>query len=133
MARAGPRVPMLAGLLLGAAGLIGLVTAGARTPYLVLVLPMIASGSGMALTMPAATSAVLESAPADRGGIASGVVNAARQAGGVLGVAILGSLVSVPAGFVGGLRAGPFVAGCAFGCGAALVAAARFGGAPARR
>ena len=121
MARTGPRVPMLTGLLLGGAGLIGLVAAGAHTPYLVLVLPMIAAGSGMALTMPAATSAVLESAPADRGGIASGVINAARQAGGVLGVAILGSLVSVPAGFIGGLRAGLVVAGCAFLAGAALV------------
>jgi len=82
MARTGPRVPMLTGLLVGGAGLIGLVAAGPHTPYLMLVLPMIAAGSGMALTMPAATSAVVESAPADRGGIASGVVNAARQAGG---------------------------------------------------
>jgi MFS transporter, DHA2 family, methylenomycin A resistance protein len=121
MARTGPRVPMLTGLLLGGAGLIGLVAAGAHTPYLVLVLPMIAAGSGMALTMPAATSALLESAPADRAGIASGVINAARQAGGVLGVAPLGSLVSVPAGFIGGLRAGLVVAGCAFLAGAALV------------
>ena len=123
MARSGPRVPMLAGLLLGGAGLIGLVAAGTHTPYLVLVLPMIAAGSGMALTMPAATSAVMESAPADRGGVASGVVNAARQAGGVLGVAILGSLVSARATFIGGLRDGLLVAGCAFVAGAALVSA----------
>jgi MFS transporter, DHA2 family, methylenomycin A resistance protein len=73
------------------------------------------------LTMPAATSSVMESAPADRGGIASGVINATRQAGGVLGVAILGSLVSVRATFIGGLRDGLAVAGCAFLAGAALV------------
>ena len=84
---------------------------------------MIAAGSGMALTMPAATSSVMESVPSDRGGIASGVVNAARQAGGVLGVAILGSLVSARATFTGGLRAGLIVAGCAFLAGAALVGA----------
>jgi len=112
---------MLTGLLVGGAGLIGLVAAGPHTPYLMLVLPMIAAGSGMALTMPAATSAVVDSAPADRGGIASGVVNAARQAGGVLGAAVLGSLVSVRATFIGGLRAGLIVAGCAFLAGAALV------------
>ena len=123
MARTGPRIPMLTGLLLGGAGLIGLVAAGTHTPYLVLVLPMIAAGSGMALTMPAATSAVMESAPADRGGIASGVINAARQAGGVLGVAVLGSLVSVRATFIGGLRDGLIVAGCAFLAGAVLVSA----------
>jgi len=123
MARTGPRLPMLMGLLLGGAGLIGLVAAGTRTPYLVLVLPMIAAGSGMALTMPAATSAVMESAPADRGGIASGVINAARQAGGGLGVAVLGSLVSVRATFTGGLHVGLILAGCAFLTGAALVSA----------
>lgn len=132
MARTGPRVPMLAGLLLGGAGLLGLVAAGTHTPYPVLILPMVGAGSGMALTMPAATSAVMESAPADRGGIASGVINAARQAGGVLGVAVLGSLVSAPAAFIGGLRVGLIVAGCAFWAGAALVAAWA-GGAAARR
>jgi hypothetical protein len=51
------------------------------------------------------------------------VVNAARQAGGVLGVAVLGSLVSGPAAFIGGLRAGLAVAGGAFLAGAAVVAA----------
>ena len=121
MARTGPRAPMQAGLLLGGAGLLGLVAAGAHTPYLVLVLPMIAAGSGMALTMPAATSAVMESAPPDRGGIASGVINAARQAGGVLGVAVLGSLVSVSSDFADGMRIGLVIAACAFLVGAALV------------
>jgi MFS transporter, DHA2 family, methylenomycin A resistance protein len=121
MARTGPRVPMQAGLLLGGAGLLGLVAAGAHTPYLVLVLPVSAAGSGMALTMPAATSAVMESAPPDRGGIASGVINAARQAGGVLGVAVLGSLVSVSSAFAGGMRIRLVIAACAFLAGAALV------------
>ena len=94
MARIGPRVPMLAGLTIGGAGLLGMALAGAHAPYALLVAPMAAAGFGMALTMPAATASVLEAAPADRGGIASGVVNAARQAGGVLGVALLGTLVS---------------------------------------
>src|SRR5262249_40985219 len=100
MARTGPRAPMLTGLLLGGAGLLGLAVPGSRPPSLVLVVPMMAAGSGMALTMPAATASVMEAAPPDRGGIASGVINAARQAGGVLGVAILGSLVSVRADFI---------------------------------
>jgi DHA2 family methylenomycin A resistance protein-like MFS transporter len=109
-----------AGLLMGAAGLTGIVLAGAHTPYLLLVVPLMAAGSGMALTMPAATSAVMESAPADRGGIASGVINAARQTGGVLGVAVLGSLVSVPSGFIAGLRSGLVIAACAFLAGVAI-------------
>jgi DHA2 family methylenomycin A resistance protein-like MFS transporter len=48
----------------------------------------------MAMTMPAATAAVIEAAPAERAGIASGVLNAARQAGGAVGVALLGTLIA---------------------------------------
>jgi MFS transporter, DHA2 family, methylenomycin A resistance protein len=114
MARTGPRRPMLAGLAIGGAGLLGVATAGPHTMYLLLVLPMAATGFGMALTMPAATAAVMEAAPPDRGGIASGVINAARQAGSVLGVALLGSLVSARSGFAGGLHAGIVVAAAAF-------------------
>lgn len=120
MARTGPRVPMLAGLTLGGAGLLGLVTAGAHTDYLLLVAPMAATGFGMALTMPAATAAVIESAPAARGGIASGVINAARQAGGVLGVALLGTLVRARPEFIPGLHAGLAVAAAAFLTGALI-------------
>jgi DHA2 family methylenomycin A resistance protein-like MFS transporter len=122
MARTGPRAPMLGGLLLGGTGLLAIAVAGAHTPYPVFVVPMIAAGAGMALTMPAATASVMEAAPSDRGGIASGVVNAARQAGGVLGVAILGSLVSAQADFLGGLRAGLIIAAAAFLTGAAVTA-----------
>lgn len=106
MARTGPRSPMLAGLVLGGAGLLGLAAAGAHTSYMLLVAPLAAARCGMALTMPAATAAVIEGAPAGRGGIASGVINAARQAGGVLGVALIGSLVQARAAFIPGLHAG---------------------------
>jgi DHA2 family methylenomycin A resistance protein-like MFS transporter len=40
MARTGPRLPMLAGLMLGGAGLAGLAVAGAHTYYPLLVAPM---------------------------------------------------------------------------------------------
>jgi MFS transporter, DHA2 family, methylenomycin A resistance protein len=120
MARTGPRLPMLTGLLLGGAGLLGLIVAGVTTSYPFLIIPMAAAGFGMALTMPAATAAVIEAAPADRGGIASGVVNAARQAGGVLGVALLGSMVHQRAAFIPGLHLGLVIAACAFFAGAAV-------------
>lgn len=120
MARRGPGPAMLAGLSIGAAGLLALTVAGVHTAYVELVLPMIAAGFGMALTMPAATASVLEAAPADRGGIASGVVNAARQAGGVLGVALLGALLHTARGSVSGLRPGMVVAAGAFAAGAVV-------------
>jgi DHA2 family methylenomycin A resistance protein-like MFS transporter len=121
MGRTGPRVPMLAGLLCGAAGFAGLIAAGQTTPYLVLVAPLIAAGFGMAFTMPAATAAVIEDAPADQAGIASGVLNASRQAGGAVGVAVLGTLIAGHT-FVSGLHAAMAVAAGSFLLGALVTA-----------
>jgi MFS family permease len=114
--RRGPRVPMLVGLSTGAAGCLGLLSAGATTSYPVLIAPLMAAGFGMALTMPAATAAVIEAAPADRAGIASGVLNAARQAGGALGVAVLGTLIAGT--LVSGFHTAMFVSAGAFLTGA---------------
>ena len=123
-ATGGPRRTMLAGLLIGAAGLLGLLVAGAHTAYVWLVLPLIAVGFGMSFTMPAATTAVIDAAPADRSGLAAGVINAARQLGSVLGVAILGGLAGHGAGLVPGMHVALWLAGGAFLLAAALTAAA---------
>src|SRR2546423_1781953 len=106
MSRTGAGAPMLAGLTLGGAGFLGLLAAGPHTSFALLVAPLMAAGAGMALTMPAATAAGGGAAPARRAGLASGVLNAARQAGGAIGVAALGSL--------GGLHAAAIAAGAAF-------------------
>jgi DHA2 family methylenomycin A resistance protein-like MFS transporter len=121
VSRVGPRVPMLFGLVLGAAGFVGLIAAGAHTSYWVLVVPLVAAGFGMSFTMPAATAAVIEASPAERAGIASGVLNAARQAGGAIGVALLGSLIAGQA-FVAGLHAAMGVAAGSFLAGALVTA-----------
>ncbi len=121
MGRVGPRLPMIAGLLLGGAGLSGLAAAGEHTSYVLLVPPLIAAGFGMAFTMPAATNAIIGAAPAERAGIASGVLNASRQAGGAIGVALLGTLVASGA-FIPGLQAAMLVAGGAFFVAAAVAA-----------
>ena len=113
-----PRPTMLIGLTLGGVGLLGLMVMGRETPYAVLVAPFVAAGFGMSFTMPAATTTVVESAPADRAGIASGVINAGRQVGGVLGVALLGTPVS--GAFVSGLHAAVAVAGASFLAAAAV-------------
>ena len=122
-ARVGPRVPMLIGLTTGGLGLVGLVVAGPDTPYPVLIAPLAAAGFGIAVTMPAATAAIIEAAPAHHAGIAAGVLNASRQAGGTLGVAVLGTLIA-GASFIGGLPAAMPVAGGAFFAAAAVVAVA---------
>jgi DHA2 family methylenomycin A resistance protein-like MFS transporter len=121
-ARNGPRIPMLVGLVVGGAGLASLASFGAHSSYWELVAPFMAAGLGMSLVMPAATSAVMEAAPPERGGLASGTLNAARQVGGVIGVALLGTLVAHKSAFVVGLRTGMLIAGGVFALGAILTA-----------
>jgi DHA2 family methylenomycin A resistance protein-like MFS transporter len=48
------------------------------------------------------TAALLEAVDAGRAGLASGILNAARQLGGAIGVALFGALVGV--GFIAGMR-----------------------------
>jgi MFS transporter, DHA2 family, methylenomycin A resistance protein len=92
-ARLGARIPMIAGLALAGAGAALLAAAGADAP-----LAMITGGSvllGMcSLAMPAMTAVVVGSAGAEHAGVASGILNTARQAGGALGVALLGALLA---------------------------------------
>ena len=68
----------------------------------------------MALTMPAVTTAVMEAAPASRGGAAAGLLNSARQVGSALGVAIAGALAGGATGFVPGLHLALAICGGAF-------------------
>jgi DHA2 family methylenomycin A resistance protein-like MFS transporter len=118
--RLGSRLPMLIGLVIGGVGFLGLALAGGGTPYLLLVLPLIAIGFGMAFTIPAMTAAVLEAAPATHAGVASGVLNATRQSGAAFGVAILGA-IGGNAGAVGsGIHPALALAGAAFLIGSIL-------------
>ena len=93
-ARIGAFPTMLTGLLTGAAGFAGLALATASTPYPLVAALTFLGGFGTALTMPAATSAAVASAPVGYTGVAGSVINAARQTGSVVGVAFLGSLIA---------------------------------------
>jgi MFS transporter, DHA2 family, methylenomycin A resistance protein len=115
--RTGVRRTMVIGLVTGAAGLFGLMITRTGTPYALLVVPLMAAGFGMAFTMPAATTTVVEAAPRERAGVASGAINTGRQVGSTIGVALLGTL-----GASAGLGAAMAGAGTAF-LAAALVAA----------
>ena len=91
-ARFGPRPPMIAGLALAAAGTALLATAGTSTPLALIVAGSLLIGL-ISLAMPAMTAAVVGAAGREHAGVASGILNAARQSGGALGVAVLGSLL----------------------------------------
>jgi len=101
--RTGPRALVVTGLLVAASGLAALVTMGPATGYAAMVLPLIAVGGGWGLVVPPLNTALVGSVPAQRVGIAAGVFNAGRQVGGVVGVALFGSLL-VQGSFVAGMR-----------------------------
>jgi MFS transporter, DHA2 family, methylenomycin A resistance protein len=120
--RSGPRLPMTAGMLLGAAGFASLALVRPGTPYGLLVAPMIAAGFGTSFTMPAATAAAMGAVAAERGGLASGALNASRQVGGAVGVALLGALVAAHRSFTPGMELAMLLAAVAFAAGAAISA-----------
>jgi DHA2 family methylenomycin A resistance protein-like MFS transporter len=101
--RTGPRALVVTGLLVAAGGLAALVTMGPATAYAAMVLPLIAVGGGWGLAVPPLNTALVGSVPAHRVGIAAGVFNAARQVGGVVGVALFGSLIA-GSSLVAGMR-----------------------------
>ena len=104
-ARLGPRPLLVAGLLLCAAGFLGLgVAVGHGAAYFSLVAPLLAIGLGGGLVAPTAAAAVMAAAPEPQAGIASGVLNAARQIGVATGVALFGGLIAEPTGIVAGIR-----------------------------
>ena len=92
--RHGHRLPMVTGLLTAATGALALAWVGPTTPVTVLVVGTLGLGL-ISLAMPAMSSLAVGSAPVDRAGLASGILNTARQAGGALGVALLGSLLAL--------------------------------------
>ena len=89
----GPRVLMTTGMLLTSASLFTLSQIGVHTSYAMVIAPAyVAMGIGIAMTMPTTASTAMGSVSPDKAGIASGVVNASRQVGGALGIAILGTV-----------------------------------------
>lgn len=119
-ARFGPRNIMVVGQLIAAAGTAIVALAGPHTAYLELLPGLLLLGLGMAATMPSMTAAVMLAAPRELAGIASGVLNAARQVGGVLGIGLLGTLVADRLQFGMGMHTGLAIVAGAFLIGAAL-------------
>jgi DHA2 family methylenomycin A resistance protein-like MFS transporter len=100
----GSRRPMIGGLLVAAAGLV-LLAHAVSFPALLLW------GIGLGFLTPAVVARAVGSVPRGREGLASAVNNAARQAGGVIGIAAFGALAGTPggAGFVTGLHAAALI------------------------
>jgi len=106
VARFGRRALITTGLLVQSLGLVVIAALPSGVPVWVVSAAMILVGGGGSLTVPPVASLVLESAPVEVAGTASGVLNTFRQLGGSLGVAGIGAVIAAHAEFMPGLRAG---------------------------
>ncbi|HAU79173.1 MAG TPA: MFS transporter, partial [Stenotrophomonas sp.] len=104
--RLGPRLLMFMGLALAGSGYLLLMRVSIGGHYALLIVPMLMAASGVALVVPTMTNATLASVDRSRAGIASSVLNCARQVGGMLGVALFGSLIGdgAPDAFMHGMH-----------------------------
>jgi DHA2 family methylenomycin A resistance protein-like MFS transporter len=103
--RIGAPAAIAAGAALAAGGCLASLGIAAGTSYWAICGQLIAMGAGLGLVVPPLTSTLLGSVEKSRSGIAAGVLNATRQTGSVLGVALFGALVAQSPAFVAGLHA----------------------------
>ena len=112
---------MVIGQALAAAGFLSLGLIETGTSYLMITGPLVAIGIGVALAVPAINTAILAHATPGLTGIASGLLNTARQIGGAMGVGVFGAFVSGSAGkMVDGLHIAVVVAGALMAAGALI-------------
>ena len=90
--RLGTRVIVTGGLTLLGGAFLWISQAGATLPYEVIVAQMVMMGTGLGLTTAPATESILSVLPAAKAGVGSAVNDATREAGGTLGVAVIGSV-----------------------------------------
>jgi EmrB/QacA subfamily drug resistance transporter len=92
VARYGPRVVLLAGLLTATAGFVPLLLLSGDSSPALLVLGTGIVGCGLGLTVPPATAVIMNDLGLEKAGDGAAVNQLARQVGGALGVAIVGSV-----------------------------------------
>jgi DHA2 family methylenomycin A resistance protein-like MFS transporter len=100
--RIGAPAAIAAGGVLAAMGCAMLLPIEAGTPYWKTLAQLMIIGGGLGLLVPPLTATLLGSVEKSRSGIAAGVLNATRQTGSVLGVALFGSLIGQNDTFVRG-------------------------------
>jgi EmrB/QacA subfamily drug resistance transporter len=115
--RTGPRLPMSLGPLVCSAGVVLLSFVRGDASYVVHVFPgVLVFSIGLVMLVSPLTAAVLNAAPDEHAGIASGINNAVARAGSLLAVAAIPALVGLsgddyrnPAALTDGFHAGQLV------------------------
>ena len=92
--RFGAKLPVAAGLGLMAAGLAIMSSSTAASGFWHYVLATVLMAAGMGFAMAPATDSIMSALPVAQAGVGSAVNDTTREIGGVLGVAVLGSVAS---------------------------------------
>ncbi len=122
--RVGSRWLVGTGMTLLAVMLFYYSTLGGNESFWALLPGLLLGGFGMGLTMTPVTAAAMSAVSVDKAGVGSAVLNSARQVGGSLGIAVMGSIVAAASDFLTGfhdaLRVGAFL--CLAGAAVAVLA-----------
>jgi DHA2 family methylenomycin A resistance protein-like MFS transporter len=92
-ARVGPRAPLAIGMVMNALGPLIVILADGSLAVPIALLGLFVAGISGGLAVPGLNIVVAVSTPPDLIGVGTGALNASRQIGGVLGIAILGAVI----------------------------------------
>lgn len=85
-----PRVVLVIGFALSIGGYAATAATVGHQPSLSILVPLLVAGAGIGLIVPTLTTAMLAVTEPGDAGITAGVLNTLRQAGGIVGVAVMG-------------------------------------------
>ena len=98
VARIGPRVPIFAGLLLAAVGMVLFAQLELTSSYAANILPgLVITGLGIGLSVAPALGAATSGVEPEHSGVASALVNTVQQIGGSVGIAVLSAFAATAA------------------------------------
>ena len=101
--RIGARTTISGGLLLTGAGLGIMAALTPASPYWIMVIALVTTATGLSLFMPPSTHIIVTSLPKHKAGVGSAVNDVTREVGAAIGIAVLGTLLTV--GYRSGMRA----------------------------
>ncbi|WP_369356808.1 MFS transporter [Streptomyces sp. cg2] len=118
--RWGVRRPLIAALSLAGVASAALLGISDSTPYWMLAAAVGIANFGIGVSVPAMTSALMESAGAEHANIASSMLNTNRQFGGLVGVAVMGIALANPDNWYAGARTSFLITAVCYGAAALL-------------
>ncbi|MGC1986311.1 MAG: MFS transporter [Candidatus Cybelea sp.] len=105
VARIGARTPLLLGGIVAGLGFLAYALPGTGGSYWTTFFPAaVILGCGGALFVAPLTTTVMDSVPVEHAGVASGVNNAVARTAGLIGIAVLGVVVTAAPSYLNGFR-----------------------------